>query len=157
MGHFNARVGADFDSWPRSISHFGMGKLNENGQKLLELCSYHDLCITNVFFSTKLNHRASWQHPRSCYWHQVDLVIIRRLSLNCVLVTRCYHSADFDTDHYSVGSKVRLHPKRILRSKQKGRLRINTARTSIPDLYECFADSVEDTVSDSPASSAEER
>ena len=75
LGEFNARVGADYNSWSRSIGHFGIGKLYENGQRLLELCSYHDLCITNTFFSTKLNHRVSWRHPRSHHWHQLDLVI----------------------------------------------------------------------------------
>ncbi|XP_071956845.1 craniofacial development protein 2-like [Antedon mediterranea] len=59
LGDFNARVGSDHYSWPRSIGHFGVGRLNENGQRLLELCSYHDLCITNTFFSTKPQHKVS--------------------------------------------------------------------------------------------------
>jgi len=63
---------ADQDSWPCSVCHFVVGRLNENGQRLLELCFYHDLCITNTFFSTKPNHRVSWHHPRSRHWHQLD-------------------------------------------------------------------------------------
>ena len=51
LGDFNARVGSDHNSWPRCIGHFGVGKLNENGQRLLELCTFHGLCITNPFFS----------------------------------------------------------------------------------------------------------
>jgi hypothetical protein len=35
--------GADHTSWPRCIGHFGVGKLNENGQRLLELCSFSEL------------------------------------------------------------------------------------------------------------------
>ena len=31
-GDFNARVGADHDSWSRSIGRFGVGGLSENGQ-----------------------------------------------------------------------------------------------------------------------------
>ncbi|XP_063615788.1 craniofacial development protein 2-like [Penaeus indicus] len=53
LGNFNARVNSDRDSWPCYITQFGIGKMNENGQRLLELCSYHDLCITNTFFATK--------------------------------------------------------------------------------------------------------
>ena len=128
LGEFNARVGADYNSWSRSIGHFGIGKLYENGQILLELCSYHDLCITNTFFSTKLNHRVSWRHPRSHHWHQLDLVITRIPLLNCVLVTRSHHSADCDTDPSLVSSKVRLQPKRTHRSKQKICPRIKAAR-----------------------------
>ena len=39
MKDFNARVGADFEAWPSVISHHGIGKINENCQRLLELCS----------------------------------------------------------------------------------------------------------------------
>ena len=60
----------------------------------------------------------SWRHPRSRHWHQLDLVITRRSSLNHVLITWSYHSADCDIYHSLVGSKVRLRPKKIHRAKQ---------------------------------------
>ena len=151
---FNARVGADSDSLPRCIGHFGVGKLTNNGQRLLELCSYFDLCITNTFFATKQHHIVSWCHPRSCHWHQLDLIITRRTSLNHVLKTRSYHSADCNTDHSLVSSKVRLRPKRIHHSKLKGRPRINSARTSIPELRDRFATTIEEALKDSPSGSA---
>ena len=157
LGDFNARIGSDHASWPRCIGHFGVGKLNENGQRLLELCSFHDLCATNTFFPTKPNRRVSWRHPRSRHWHQLDLILTRRPLLNCVLSTRSYHSADCDTDHSMVASKVRLQPKQIHRSKQKGRPKINTAKTSVPELKERFADTIQEALSNCPTSSAEAR
>ena len=54
---FNARFGGNHDSWPRVVGHFGVGKLSENGQRLLELCCKHDLCIRNTFFNTKPFYR----------------------------------------------------------------------------------------------------
>ena len=42
LGDFNARVGADNDSWPTCLGPFGVGKMNENGQRLLELCTCHN-------------------------------------------------------------------------------------------------------------------
>jgi hypothetical protein len=56
LGDFNDLVGADHTSWARCIGHFGLGKLNENGQRLLELCSFNDLAITNTFYPTKPHH-----------------------------------------------------------------------------------------------------
>ena len=157
LGDFNVRVGSDCDSWPRTIGHFGVGKLSENGQRLLELCSYHDLCITNTFYSAKPHHRVSWRLSRSRHWHQLDLAFTRRPLLNCVPVTRSYHSADCDTDHLLVANKVRLQSKRIHLSKQKGRPRINTAKTALPDLCEKFADSIKEALRDCPTTCAEER
>ena len=87
LGDFNARVGADHDTWPSCIGQFGVGKMNENGQRLLELCTYHDLCIANSYFRTKPQHKVSWRHPRSKHWHQLDLIILRRASLKNVLHT----------------------------------------------------------------------
>ena len=65
LGYFNARVGSDSEAWPNCIGHFGIGRCNDNGQRLLELCDYHELCVTNSFFCTKPYHRVSWRHPRS--------------------------------------------------------------------------------------------
>ena len=60
LGEFNARVGADHDSWPSCLGQFGVGRMNENGQRLLELCTFHSLCIAKSFFKTKLQHKVSW-------------------------------------------------------------------------------------------------
>ena len=150
LGDFNARVGAEQDSWPRCIGHFGIGKQNENGQRLLELCAFHDLCITNTFFATKPQHKASWRHPRSHHWHQLDLVITRRSHLNNVLLTRTYHSADCDTDHSLVGSKIRLRPKKIHHSKQKRQPKVNTAKIRIPALRERFTEAIDEALKDCP-------
>ena len=85
LGDFNGRVGADHDTWPSCIGQFGVGIMNENGQRLLELCTYHDLYIANSYFRTKPQHKVSWRHPRSKHWHQLDLIILRRASLKNVL------------------------------------------------------------------------
>lgn len=159
LGDFNARVGADHISWPRCVGHFGIGKLNGNGQRLLELCTFHDLAITNTFYSAKPHHRVSWMHPRSKQWHQLDFVITRRLMLNHVLRTRSYHSADCDTDHSLVGSMVRLQPRRIHNSKppKKGRPRIDTAKTGKPELRERFAEVIDKALEDCPTDNATTR
>ena len=39
--------------------------MNENGQRLLEFCTYHALCVTNSYFQTKPQHKVSWRHPHS--------------------------------------------------------------------------------------------
>ena len=73
LGDFNASSGADHDTWPSCIGQFSVGKMIENGQRLLELCTYHDLCIANSYFRTKPQHKDSWRHPRSKHWHQYTI------------------------------------------------------------------------------------
>ncbi|KAI8494376.1 hypothetical protein Bbelb_276020 [Branchiostoma belcheri] len=131
LGDFNARVGTDHESWPTCLGHHG--RMNGNGQRLLELWSYHNLCITNYFFQCKLRHNVSWEHPRFHHWHQFDLIITRRTALNSVLLTRSYHSADCDTDHALVSSRVHFQPRTLHLSRPKGRPRINVAHMSLPN------------------------
>ena len=126
LGDFNARVGGDHVAWPTCLGLFGRGKINENGQRLLELCCSRGLCVTNTFFKCKDIHQVSWRHPRSRQWHQLDLIITRRSQLASVLLTRSYHSADCDTDHSLVASKVRIMRRNSYHTKEKRRQRINT-------------------------------
>ena len=105
-----------------------MGNINENGQRLLELCTYHDLFIANSYFRTKPQHTASWIHPRSKHWHQLDLNLFRRAALKNVLHTCSYHSADCNTDHSLVCCKIRLQPKRFHCTKKQGTPVLMSAR-----------------------------
>ncbi|KAJ7324558.1 hypothetical protein JRQ81_017578 [Phrynocephalus forsythii] len=75
LSDFNARVGADYNSWPTCLGRFGIGKMNENGQRLLEFCCYYGLFVSNTFFNTKPQHKVSWRHPRSKHWHQLNLIL----------------------------------------------------------------------------------
>ena len=59
----------------------------KNEQRLLELCTYHDLCIANSYFRTKPQHKVYWRHPLSKHWHQLDLILFGRAALKNVLYT----------------------------------------------------------------------
>ena len=146
LGDFNARVGADRESWPNVLGHHGIGKMNENGQRLLELCCYRNLCVTNTYFQNKACHKVSWRHPRSKHWHQLDMIITKRDSLNSVCNTRSYHSADCDTDHSLIATKVKLKPKKFHHSKRKGQPRLNTSKTAYPNKNQEFNERLEDSL-----------
>lgn len=71
---------------------------------------------------------ASWKHPRSNHWHQLDLVITKRHSLNSLCNTRAYHSTDCDTDNSLIASKIKLKRKELHCSKKKSLRRLTPAR-----------------------------
>ncbi|MCP4267312.1 MAG: hypothetical protein GY777_17355, partial [Candidatus Brocadiaceae bacterium] len=126
LGDFNARVGSDHDSWAPCLGHFGFGKMNSNGQRLLEFCHKQNLCVTNSFFKTKLQHKVSWRHPRSKNWHQIDLILVRRHRINDVLLTRSYQSADCNSDHSLICCKMHISKKFMHKSNVLARkIRLN--------------------------------
>jgi hypothetical protein len=86
LGDFNARMGADCNTCPSCLGYHGTCKMNENGQRLLEMCCQYDLCLINTYFNCKDRHKVSWRHPRSGHWHQLDLVITRRADLGSFIM-----------------------------------------------------------------------
>ena len=125
LGDINTYVDSDNEAWPNCLGHFGVGKYNDNGQRLLELCSDHELCITNTFFGVKPHHRVSWRHPRSKHWHQLDLILTGRTHLKNFLVTRTYHSAD----HSLVYCRLTFQTKKFHHTKQEGKSGIDVSKT----------------------------
>jgi hypothetical protein len=142
LGDLNARIGDDHASWPQCIGHFGVGKMNENGQRLLQLCSRNNLVVTNTLFPGKQHRKVSWCHPRSKTWHQLDFVITRARHKEEVLNTRTYHSADCDSDHSLVVSKLRLEPRLYYKqTKQSKKIDISNFRNvTLQERYHLYLD-----------------
>ena len=80
LGDFNSQVGEDQTAWLDSLRHFRTGKMNKNGLSLLELCLYHELCITNTFCGVK---------PHPGLMDQLDLAIAKQSQLSSVKSSTC--------------------------------------------------------------------
>ncbi|XP_063592477.1 uncharacterized protein LOC134769668 [Penaeus indicus] len=123
LGDFNARVGADHEAWPSSLGAYGRGKMNDNGQRLLELCCYHGLCHQHIF---------PVQRNPSGLLETSSFTPLPPAHLGPD------KTADCDTDHSLVASKVRIAPRKIHHSKKSGRPRVNTCNASNPFKTQSF-------------------
>ena len=108
LGDFNARVGKRNDIWRGVLGCHGVGKMNDNGLRLLSLCSEHKLLITNTTFRLRDKYKTTWMHPRSKQWHLIDYVIVRQIQQMETLSARVMRGADCWTDHRLVVSKMKL-------------------------------------------------
>ena len=115
LGDFNARVGTDHETW-KPLGPHSVGKMNDNGLLLLQLCTQLDLAITNTFSRQKKEHRATWFHPRSKQGHTIDFIITRHRDLRNFCKVRVMRGADCDTDHMLVRAKLRVHVRKKVRS-----------------------------------------
>ena len=96
-----------------------MRNLNENRQRLLELCSAFHLCLADTYFAGSMSSKVTWLHPRSRRCHQFDHVIVRRGQLNEVSHCRSMHSADCNTDDALVRCKLALRARKFHPSRSR--------------------------------------
>ena len=134
LGDFNARVGCNSAAWESVLGPHSIGSMNENGQRLLEFCANHKMCIPSTFFKGTVKSKVTWMHPRSKHWHQLDHILVQRQHLKLVTHCRSLHSANCNnSDHTLVRCKVKLQPKKLHYTKPKPNAAIDTTATKFND------------------------
>ena len=76
MGDFNAKVGSDNVGVERSIGKQGINTMNENGERLAELCMLSNLVIGDTIFEHKEIHKLTWHSPDGVTRNQIDHMCI---------------------------------------------------------------------------------
>ena len=94
LGDFNARVGTNYVIWNGVLEKDGIRQQNDNGLRLLQLCSINELTITNTLFRLPNRQKTSWMHPRSKHWHLIDYVLTRKKDQKDVRVTKAMCGAN---------------------------------------------------------------
>ena len=145
LGDFNARVGTLHEIYEGIIGKHGVGKVNANGLRLLNLCATFELCITNTFFQLKNMHKTTWMHPRSKHWHQIDFTICRRNDLQDFNITKVMRGAECWTDHRLLRSLVKFRIRPPAR-KQKKKKTINISKFHDPTTLEQLHVSTRNTI-----------
>ena len=143
LGDFNARVGTRRDLWDGVIGQHGVGKMNENGLRLLSLCSQHSLCITNTMFRMRNKYKTSWMHPRSKQWHLIDYIIVRASQLSEVTITRAMRGAECWTDHRLIVAKMHLKIRPPVRKKSCRNVMLNCSSLKVREIKDQYQMSVE--------------
>ena len=114
LGDFNARVGCDHSTWG-VLGRYGLGKANENGIHLLQLCTEFGLAIGNTWFYQKPIHKVTWTHPRSKHGHILDYVITRKRDLQDLCTVRVLRGAECGSDHNLVRAKFKMRIRKKVR------------------------------------------
>src|SRR6218665_44051 len=115
MGDWNAVVGEGADG--KSIGKYGLGKRNNRGEKLTELCNRRELVITNTWFQHEKRRRYTWKAPGDVARFQLDYILVKQRYRNSVKNAKAMPGADADTDHNLVITRAQIKLKFIKRKK----------------------------------------
>ena len=56
----NAKVGSDNKNYESLMGKHGEGNMNDNGERMCEICQMNELVITGTLFPHKKIHKLSW-------------------------------------------------------------------------------------------------
>ena len=73
IGHWNAKVGSQ--ETPGVTGNFGLGILNETGQRLIEFCQENTLVIVNTLFQQHKRRLYTWTSPDGQHRNQTDYIL----------------------------------------------------------------------------------
>ena len=129
-GDFNAQCKVDHAAWNGVVGPYALGKLNDNGSRLLSMAAHNDLVLTNTRFWHAKRHLHTWISNDGVTRHQIDYILVRKLAFQYVNDARVYRSADVSTDHQLLIAKMSIRfskrfaarrPPRVDVSELKGR------------------------------------
>nr|XP_022322870.1 craniofacial development protein 2-like [Crassostrea virginica] len=135
IGDFNAKVGSSNKGYESVMGKHGIGKRNENGENLLELCQINNLVITGTIFPHKPRHKISWISPDGKTENQIDHVLISRQLLD----TRAMRGADASSDHELIRSKFRIKLKKQKLKVENRRMKYDATKLQQPEIRKAFS------------------
>jgi Reverse transcriptase (RNA-dependent DNA polymerase)/Endonuclease/Exonuclease/phosphatase family len=142
MGDWNAVVGEGEQDG--IIGKFGLGRRNERGEKLIELCKRQELVVTNTWFQQEKRRRYTWKSPGDRERYQLDYILVRKRYRNSVKNSRTLPGADADTDHNMVAMSVNLQLKFIKkRGLKKTKWNKEKMTTKMSELSEKIEEKIE--------------
>ena len=116
MGDLNAKVGHDNNGNERTMGTHGCGIRNENGERLVELCSSNNMVIGGTLFPHREIHKLTWYSPNDRDRNQIDHLLINAKWRRSLIDVKVKRGADVGSDHQLVIAKVKL---KLRRSQNK--------------------------------------
>jgi len=72
MGDFNAKIGSDNIGYEEVMGQHGLGIMNDNGERLADLCAVNKLFLGGSAFPHRRIHKATWLSPDHSTENQID-------------------------------------------------------------------------------------
>ncbi|XP_073668552.1 uncharacterized protein [Paramisgurnus dabryanus] len=126
MGDLNAKIGSKNKGYEECMGTQGLGEMNENGERLADLCALEGLVIGGSLFMHKNIHKATWISPDMSTANQIDHICICKKFRRSLQDVRVKRGADVASDHHLLTAKIKLKLKKNWTNGGNKRQRFNT-------------------------------
>ena len=138
LGDLNAKVGSDNAGREDIMGKHGLGVQNDNGERLVELCTLNDLVIGGTIFPHKEHHKATWiSHDRRTE-NQIDHIMINKKFRGSMLDVRVKRGADAASDHNLLVCNLRLKLQGAKKFEERSCKRYNVSSLKDRNKLEAF-------------------
>ena len=156
LGDFNATIGMaskNSGGWDNVLGFNNSNRVetNDNGDRMLNMCSDHGLQIMNSIFRSKRIHRGTWLNPATKVKKRIDYILTRNLVSKFATSCRVYNGASklFDTDHFLLvmtldipALKLQQVLSRLKIPKVKPKLDLSVLRND-PNIQKTYSDTLD--------------
>jgi hypothetical protein len=109
LGDFNAKIWKEHSNKSVTGRHTLYDITSENGEKLIQLATAHDLEISSTKLHHRRIHKGTWKAPGQDMCNQIDHVLINKRRASTITDVRTLRgpNCNSDLDHYLVRKKIR--------------------------------------------------
>ncbi|XP_073670675.1 uncharacterized protein [Paramisgurnus dabryanus] len=137
MGDMNAKIGSDNTNYERAMGREGCGTMNENGERLMELCTTYNLVVGGTLFPHREIHKLTWYSPNGRDKNQIDHFMINCTWRRSLLDVRAKRGADVGSDHHMVVATVKVKLRKT-GVKRPGRQELDVEKLQNPKIKSTF-------------------
>ena len=123
IGDWNAKVRSQ--ETPGVTGKFGLGVLNETGQRLIDFCQENALVIATTHFQQHKRRINTWTSPDGQHRNQIDHILCSQRWRSSILSTKTRPGADCGSDHELLITKFRLKLKKVGKTTRPSRYDLN--------------------------------
>jgi hypothetical protein len=97
--------------------HSAHEETNDNGTTLINFAASRGMVLGSTRLERKNIYKYTWQSPDEETRNQIDHMLLDARHINNLLDIRTYRGANIDSDHYLLGSKIRVRISNVKKIK----------------------------------------
>ena len=113
---------------------YGLGVMNDNGERFVNACAINNNVIGGSVFTHKRIHKATWVSPDQVTENQIDHISINKIFRRLLQDVRVKIDADIASDHHLVTARLKLR-NGIEQERQKTRFNAEEYKVTLANRF----------------------